>query len=323
MRRGARFACCVILCGLIATPVRADMLGTYVGKGPTLAVMVQIVEIGGGNFTGRYSQVALQADGKIEEINATIAGARNGETVVATIKTADFFAASVPVSGTYRGGVLHLTGGTNLVLNLSGADEADFRAQVAALTARGEQIIDARTRQQAAEKQEKLEADRLSRLENLANRMIAFNTKADGMLPKFAPVDQQWRGITEKMRGGLARQQSIYRGGTAAVARGQIIVALSQAAIEANQIHINVQTSYQTFDFNSGQLAREAAEANGWCQGAVPDSRSITCTKFLEAQTAFAKRISGLRAAFAELEAVWKTERHEQEAIIKTSQRVQ
>src|SRR5271166_1961767 len=141
MRTGARFVCWLTLCGLIATPAWADMSGTYVGKGPALAVMIQIVETGGDSFTGRYEQVALQADGKIEDMNATISGARNGETVVATIKTADFFAASVPVSGTYRSGVLHLSGGTNLVLNLTGADETDFRDQVAALTAQGQQII--------------------------------------------------------------------------------------------------------------------------------------------------------------------------------------
>jgi hypothetical protein len=138
-----------ILCGLFAAvPAWADMSGTYVGKGPALAVMIQIVETSGGNFTGRYERVVLQADGKIGDTNATISGTGNGETVVATIKTADFFATSVPVSGTYRGGVLHLTGGPNLVLNLCRADEADFRAQVAALTAQGQQIIDARTRQE-------------------------------------------------------------------------------------------------------------------------------------------------------------------------------
>jgi hypothetical protein len=112
-----------ILCGLLtAVPAWADMSGTYGGKGPALAVMIQIVETSGGNFTGRYERVVLQADGKIEDTNTTISGAGNGETVVATIKTADFFATSVPVSGTYRGGVLHLTGGPNLVLNLSRAD---------------------------------------------------------------------------------------------------------------------------------------------------------------------------------------------------------
>jgi hypothetical protein len=313
-----------ILCGtFLATPAWADMSGTYVGKGPNVAVMVQIVETAGSNFTGRYEQVTLQADGKIEDANATIAGTRSGETIVATIKTADFFAASVPVSGTYRGGVLHLTGGTNFVVNLISRNEADFRAQVAALTAQGRNIVDARRRQQAAETEAKLEGDRLSRLQNLTDRMITFNAKADQVLPKFAPIGQQWRSITEKMRGGLARQQAIYGAGQAAVARSQITVALNQAAIEANQIHINTQTSHQTFDFNSGQLAREAAESNGWCQGAVPDSLTATCLKFTETQTAFAKRVSALRGAFADLEQIWNSERHQQEEIIRTSQRFQ
>ena len=126
------------------------------------------------------------------------------------------------------------------------------------------------------------------------------------------------------MQGGLARQQSIYGGGQAAVARGQITVALNQAAIEANQIHINTQGSYRTFDFNSGQLAHEATEANGLCQATVPDLLASTaCPKFLEAQTAFAKHFSALRAAFAELEQVWNTERREQDEIIQTAQRSQ
>src|SRR5258708_15896804 len=100
-----------ILCGLFAAvPAWADMSGTYVGKGPGLAVMIQIVETSGGNFTGRYEQVVVQADGTIEDTNATITGARNGKTVVATIKTANFLAASVPVSGTLPGALLHLTG---------------------------------------------------------------------------------------------------------------------------------------------------------------------------------------------------------------------
>lgn len=304
----------------LAVPAWANMSGTYVGKGPTLAVMIQIVETSGGNFTGRYEQVALKPDGQIEDANATITGARNGETVVATIKTADFFAASVPVSGTYQGGVLHLTGGTNLILNLSSADEADFRAQVAALTTQGQQIIETRARQEAANKQAKLEADRLAKLQNLTERLNAFTTKAEAMLPKFDPAKQKYRAITERMRGGLARQRTIYGGGQAAVARSQLSVALNQLAIEANQIHLNDQQSYRDFDFNSGQLSREAAEANTWCQGTIPVSLNGVCPKFLDAQTGFAKRVSALRAAFSDLEATWNSERREQEAIVQASQ---
>lgn len=312
------------LCSLFTTAFSwTDMSGTYIGKGPSLAVMVQIVETGGGSFTGRYEQVALKPDGQIEDTNATISGSRSGETVVATLKTADFFAANVPLSGTYRSGVLHLTGGANAVLDLSSGAETDFRAQVAALTTKSQEIVGARNRQQAAERQARLEADRLFKLQNLTNRLIAFNTKSDQMLPKFDPVEQRWRAITEKMRVGLARQQSIYGGGQAAVARGQITVALNQAAIEANSLHINAQGSHQTFDFNSGQLAHEAADVNGWCQRTMPPSLDAACVKFTDVQTAFAKHVSALRTAFAELEQIWATERRKQDAIIQASQRNQ
>ena len=146
------------VCGLFTTmPAWAGMSGTYVGKGLNLAIMIQIVETGGGSFTGRYEQVVLQADGKMEEMNATIAGVRDGGTVVAIIRGADLFAASVPVSGTYQGGAFHLTGGAGLVLNLLSADEPGFRAQVAALNGRAGEIRGARAEAAANEREVKLE----------------------------------------------------------------------------------------------------------------------------------------------------------------------
>jgi hypothetical protein len=321
MKRINQYLGGLILCGLtVAGPARADMSGTYVGKGPNIAVLVQFVETSGGNLTGRYEQVVLQTDGKVEDMNATIAGARNGETVVATLKTADFFAAAIPVSGTFQGGVLHLTGGANSVLNLEKGDEADFRTQVATLNRRAGEIRDARAEAEANARQEKLEADRLSRLQNLTGRISAFSARADTSLPKFAPVEQQYRTITGRMRGGLARERSIYGGGQAGVARGQLSVAINQLAIEANQIHINTHGSYQQFDFNSRQLTREAAEANGWCQGTVPVSLIGACQQFSDAQKNFARHVMALRAAYSQLEAVWTSERRDQDAIVQWAQ---
>lgn len=198
-----------ILCGLLsAIPAWADMSGTYVGKSPTLAMLLQIVETSGGNLTGRYEEVVLQADGKLENTNATLTGVRNGETVVATIKgTILFFAANIPVSGTYRGGVLHLTGGGNVVLDLTRANEASFRAHVAALTAQSQQIVGARARQEAANKQANLEASRLARLQNLTDRLITFTATADTWLPKFGPEAQRYSAITEQMRRGLPQDR--------------------------------------------------------------------------------------------------------------------
>jgi hypothetical protein len=322
------------LCCLFTTAFSwTDMSGTYVGKGPNLAVMVQIAETSGGNFTGRYEQVPLKPGGQIEDMNATIAGTRSGETVVATLKTSDlfsigvplgdFFSVSVPLSGTYRGGVLHLSGGTNFVLNLTSGAESDFRTQVAALSTQGQQITDARAQREAARKQAELEADRDSKLQNLTGRLAAFITKADTMLPKFGPETQRYQAITERMRKGLARQRSIYGGPQASVARSQISVALNQLAIDANQIYLNDQQSYRDYDFNSGQLSREAGEAAAWCQRAIPVSLSSACPMFLDTQTQFAKRVSALRSAFADFGGVWTAERREQDAIVQASQHAQ
>jgi len=212
--------------------------------------------------------------------------------------------------------VLHLAGGTNFVLNLTSGEETDFRGRVTALTAQGQQIIDARSQHEAAQNQAKLEADRLTLLQNLTGRLIAFTIKADAMLPKFGPEAERYRAITNRMRNGLARQRSIYGGPQAGVARSQISVALNQLAINANQIHLNDQQSYRDFDFSSGQLSREAAAANAWCQGAIPVSLNEACPKFLDSQTAFAKRLAALRSAFTDLDAAWTTAWREQDAIV-------
>jgi hypothetical protein len=44
----------------LATPGHAGSLsGTYVGMGPDMAVLLQLVDAGSGQLTGRYEQVKL------------------------------------------------------------------------------------------------------------------------------------------------------------------------------------------------------------------------------------------------------------------------
>lgn len=299
-----------------------DMSGTYIGKGQNAAVMVQIVETSGGNFTGRYEQVTLKPDGQLEDLNASIIGTRSGETVVATLKGSDILSANVPLSGSYRGSALRLTGGTNFVLDLVSGEEADFHAQVAALDALGRQIIIGRNQREAAQRQAKVEADRLAALQKLTGRLVDFTTRADAMLPKFEPEVQRYRAITDRMRSDLARQRGIYGGSQASVARSQISVALNQLAINAYQMHLGDQQSYRSFDLTEGQLAQEATTAETWCRGAIPASLNGACPKFLDAHSAFVQRASALRSAFASLDAAWTAERREQDAIVQASQQV-
>ena len=326
----------IFLCGLampIASASAEDISGTYIGKASNGAFLVQLVETGDGHLTGRYEQVLLQPGGKIDDMNAVVTGAVDGQTVVVTIKPSEFLSGTIAASGTIEGRLLHLSGGGNggsLNLNLLRSDEADFRAQVALLTEQARQINNARLQQEAAQRKAKIEADQLANLQRLTQQMTVFTTKADAILPKFAPVEQRYHDITQRMRGALAREQSISGGGQASVARGQISVAINQAAIQANQLHISVGSSYQTFDFDSGQLNRESAGATQGCRGAHPatdtapipvgyETRNAACLRFFDVVKDYQQRVSDLRAAFSKAETIWIAERREQDQIVQAS----
>lgn len=183
---------------------------------------------------------------------------------------------------------------------------------------------------QAAEQRARMRAVQLANLRNLTERLSVFTSKADVMLPKFAPVEERYRYITERMNGALAREQSIYGNGQAFVARSQISVAINQASIQANQIHLGVQSSYQDFEFKSGQLERDSMSATQGCRGThvATDAASIpagleelntACLDFFDGYRQFEQRVSDLRAAFSQIEDVWQDERRKQNEIVQAA----
>jgi hypothetical protein len=126
----------------------ASLSGTYVGTGPDIAILLQLVDAGGGQLTGRYEHVKLLAAPKIERVNAVVKGNVDGETIVLEIKPTEVLSNGSIASGTVAPNALHLTGGGNgstFTLNLSKASEEAFNSQVAALTNRESEINITRT----------------------------------------------------------------------------------------------------------------------------------------------------------------------------------
>ena len=114
------------------------------------------------------------------------------------------------------------------------------------------------------------------------------------------------------------------------MARSQIFVAISQEAIEAEQIHVEVQSAYQDFNFNSGPIIRDSASASQDCRGAhadtstnpIPANREAwnsACLRFIDFDKEFQQRVAALRAAFAQIENVWAAEHHNQDVIVQAS----
>ena len=317
----------------IASASAAGLSGTYVGKGNNGAFLVQIVETADGLLTGRYEQVVLQPTGEINDMNASITGAADGQTVVVTIKPSVLFSGSMAASGTIQGGLLHLTGGgngSNLTLNLIRSDEAEFRAQIAALTEQARQINNVRTRREAAQRQAQIAANQLAALQSLAERIIAFTTKADVELPKFPTAEQRYRNITARMRNALSRERSIYGDGQASVARGQLSVAINQISIQGTQLHLGVESESRDFATTARELAPEVMAAGQRCHQAhvvtatnpAPvgnEDWNSVCLSVLDAARKFQQRLSDLRKAFADIESVWDTEHRVEDEIVQAS----
>lgn len=274
-----------VFLALMTSVACADSLsGTYVGRGENSISLVQLVETNGGQLAGHFQYFEMQADGKMNVGNATLNGVRDGETVVVTMKSAQFLSGGVPMSGTWQGGVLRLAGGgdrSSFALSLVRSDEAEFQAQVAALTRRAEQISEARNRKEI-----------IVRINELAQRMNTFAKENDGTL------------------GAFAHARSIHGDDQASVPRMQIYLAINQAAIEADQIHMAVQTASDRFNAQVNTLNQDHNALNQSCKTARPVTLGVSQHDELsaarQAMTERAKRFESSVARREALSLIWK-----------------
>jgi hypothetical protein len=130
------------------------------------------------------------------------------------------------------------------------------------------------------------------------------------------------------MQAGLRKERSIVGDGQASVTRGQISVAISQIAIDADQLHNSVQSSQQDFDLKAGQLLQQSKAANRACaeiQASKPNTFGnqkdlvAACTVEATASNAFSGKAAALQAAFTHIEGVWTSEHAAQDDIERSS----
>lgn len=112
-----------------------DASGTYVGNAGNAAFLLQMAETD-GRVTGRFEEIMVRADGSLNETNAAIVGAVDGQTIVLTAKSSGLLTNSTTASGTFHGNVVRLTDARGHVFTLLRSDEAGFHSEVALLKSR-------------------------------------------------------------------------------------------------------------------------------------------------------------------------------------------
>jgi hypothetical protein len=301
------------LIGMVS-PAQADGIsGTYVGQSPGRAYLVQIVETPGGQLTGRYEQTVLQPTGQLDRMNASITGASDGQTVVLTMKRTEVLSGSITASGTLQGSILHLSGsgdGSKIDLTVVKSDEAAYQRQVATLGDQARGITEVR-----------VTGEQIAHLNGLTTKMLSSSTAFQGELPKFPPIEQRYRAVTEWMRAAFAREQLIFGGGQAAVARSQISISINQAKVQGDQLHADVQGAGQKIRVTLEPLLKDATEAVSRCQDAAHQDAAYqsACTKIIEAVKTFNQSIERYRLAFDQTEKVWLDEQRKQQEIIQAA----
>lgn len=320
----ALFLIVLVCMTMIGTEAYAKRLsGKFVTTSPTSVFLIELVETGGGQLTGRYEFVGLDDSGKLTRENAAISGAVNRSTVVLTLKSSEFFAKNITMSGSFDGYELRLSGaahGTSLSLALSKSDENAFHAHVTELTKRGDQI-----------RRADADAKALKQTKEFIGLMDRFSTFSAAKLEEFPPVEQNLRTITQQMQSALAKQGSIRGGYEAGVARSQISVWISQAELQAIQIRNSIETTHADFERKSGRITTKLESLRPRCTALLSgDTTRIyaansnewktTCDRLMKSADTFQNYIASLRQAFAQIAKVWNEEHRKQVAIVQTSE---
>lgn len=296
----------------------ASLSGTYVGNGPDVAILLQLVESSGGQLSGRYEQAKLVSGPKLERYSAIAKGNVDRGTVVLQWKSTELLSGTFSASGTTDDNSLKLSGlsdGVAFQLHLSRSTEEAFRSRVAALMDRVNQA-----------EQASFEADTLRRLTALMQTMQTVSSSIPNELKKFSPIERRFRDQTLLMATALRKQQAIARVDETAVMRGQVGVAINQAGVAFNQWHTELQASATQLQSKLEKLNKEAAELVDRCKKNSVTKRdksenaiASACAKVQPIEFEFASQLKELSSAYRSAEAVWLEENRKQQNIIRSS----
>lgn len=338
MWRTRSWICLSLLIAFVDPAAAQSVSGVYVEKARNAASLIQLVQTPDGRLTGRFEQYLLKPNGDVSTANSGVTGATDGTNVVISIKP--FPLTSIELSGTLQGRSLHLAGG-NISADFVRSEEAEFQRHVQLLREEQKKLAAAQAAEKAArearllaERQAAREGEELQRLNRLNNKVPEFTTTLDQFLAKFTNLEQQYRDITQNMRAGLARQQTIRGDGQAAASRMQIAGSLRQISFQTTQHQFRVESLSRDFENRAGQLIRETDSASSGCRAPqiVTSATSVkagreawkaACLRYFDVDKTFRQRITEVRAAFAQIEQVGRAEEAEQGKILATAERLQ
>jgi hypothetical protein len=317
---------------LAACSDEASKSGAYVGSSANAEYEIQLAVSDHGAVAGRYEQTVLTPTGQVEELNGSISGQIEKETVVLNLQPAVPFAGSVALSGTLSGNILHVSGGgfgSKYDLQLSKADDQVFATAVSALKDRAQKQADDRAKAQAAQARVQKEGQAYSEVLRVTSALSAASDRYQRALQNVLRDEERFRTLTQKMSDALERERGIKGDGRASVARGQISGAISQASVGESQLHGSEDQGVENLNTLAGELRGEIDRAKQDCAGAeangydplTPEAWHDACAHFTDIFKSYQGLALKLEASLREMTAVRAAEEAKQKAIVDASNR--
>jgi hypothetical protein len=99
-------------------------------------------------------------------------------------------------------------------------------------------------------------------LGEIAQRMTAFNSRADAEIAKIHPFEEHFQMQTRAMQSALAKEQSVFPPEATVALRSQINGAIYRAGGESFQLHRSLQSAHGDFETKGSAILNDANTLN-------------------------------------------------------------
>jgi hypothetical protein len=164
-----------------------------------------------------------------------------------------------------------------------------------------------------------------SNLETLVQRMRKFDGIAEADMAALPAYSSRMQTITEKMTDYLRREQELRDDPDAAVARGQLSVAVNQGDVATNQVRIQEQSFESQFQTNEIPFMQLVSTTADNCRAmmqtqASSGPRAKACNDVLNAMPEFAREFQNLQSSIADFDAIDARTQDTQQQLVEESQ---
>lgn len=318
--RSAVFACLVVC----AAPAFASgWSGSYLAVGQDFTLYVQLVESPGGAVVGRFRQVSIGKDNKLNTLDAPISGAANGDQFVGKIEAAWYDGGVRAISGKrLPGGGIQLSGAGGLRVNLQPATEGDetqaveLLTRMVQLTAAAEQVAEAKVRRQESWR------NRAAALRGIVSSTNAYLEKGSLSYRAFADYPARYEATTAKLEDLLAQVKAA-RGDTGELIgrRSTLTASMLHTSIDETQHpHIEVKHAYEDSMREWQRLVALLIAASKACQEPTPpdlDTQSFkqNCARVPGLMQSLKTAGDNAKTKFFKIRDVYQRELSKQEAL--------